>query len=164
VNSKSASSPTLAFRVISQPQSTGEGCANSIFPALIRVLINFAHSGISSDGAGTMRESPLISLCARNYALFSPAECAEPEVPLRCDSYEGWPSRRRRAGSPWPRRPGPTSIFCRTFAPRGVTRALGFEWPERARKTTQSMATVLKKSDFIALQVRVAVSSWPYQT
>jgi hypothetical protein len=91
-----------ALGVISQPQSTGEWCANSMFPALIRVLINFAHSGISSDGAGTMRECPLISLCPRNYALSSPAECAEPEVPLRCDSYEGWHSRRRRAGSPWP--------------------------------------------------------------
>ena len=45
MNSKSASIPTLAFRVISKPQSTGRGYASSIFPVLVRVLVNFAHSG-----------------------------------------------------------------------------------------------------------------------
>jgi hypothetical protein len=100
-----------------------------------------------------MRESALISLCPRNHALFSSAECAEPEVPLRCDSYEGWHSRQRRAGSPWLRRPGPPSIFCRTFPLRGFAQTLGFERPEKMQKALNRMATVLKMTDFIALQV-----------
>jgi hypothetical protein len=45
VNSKSASNRKLAFRVISQPQSSGEEYVRSMFPSPNRALVNFAHSG-----------------------------------------------------------------------------------------------------------------------
>ena len=52
MNSKSASIPTLAFRVISQPQSIGRGYVSSMFLAPTTWLVNFAHRGIAQRFGG----------------------------------------------------------------------------------------------------------------
>jgi hypothetical protein len=75
-----------------------------------------------------VRERLLISLCPRNYALFSPAECSEPEFPLRCDSYDGGTVFDGELVTLGP--DGPARLRSSAELSLRAERALGFEWAE----------------------------------